>query len=49
MERKKTSMPNPVKNLGYTNCYSLSSPRTVKALNILSDTTARRSAADPKT
>ena len=30
MERKKTSMSNPVKNLGYTNCYSLSSPRTVK-------------------
>ena len=28
---KKTSMPNPVKNLGYIKCYSLSNPRTVKS------------------
>ena len=28
---KKTSMPNPIKSLGYTKCYSLSSPRPVKS------------------
>ena len=28
---KKTSMPNPVKGLGYMKCYSLSSPRPVKS------------------
>ena len=43
---KKTSMPNPVKSLGYIKCHSSSNPRTVKALAILSDTTVRRSAVD---
>ena len=28
---KKTSMPNPVKSLGYIKCYSSSSPRPVKS------------------
>ena len=28
---KKTSMPNPVKSLGYIKCYSSSSPRCVKS------------------
>ena len=28
---KKTSMPNPVKGLGYIKCYSSSSPRPVKS------------------
>ena len=27
---KKTSMPNPVRCLGYINCYSLSSPRPIR-------------------
>ena len=43
---KRTSMSNPVKSLGYIKCHSLSSPRTVKPLAILSDTTVRRSAVD---
>ena len=30
---KKTSIPNPVKSLGYIKCYSLSSPRSVKSPN----------------
>ena len=36
---KKTSIPNPVKSLGYIKCQSLSRPRPVKSLAILSDTT----------
>ena len=28
---KKTSMPNPVKSLGYIKCYSLSDPRSAKS------------------
>ena len=43
---KKASMPNSVKSLGYIKYYSLSSPRFVKSLAILSDTTVRRSAVD---
>ena len=43
---KKTNMPNPVESPWYINCYSSSSPRPVKALAILSDTTARGSAID---
>ena len=43
---KKTSMPNPVKSLGYIKCYSSSSPRLLKTLAVLSDTIARRSAID---
>ena len=31
---KKTSMPNPIKSLGYIKCYSLSSPRTKSILAI---------------
>ena len=36
---KKTNMPNPVESPSYINWYSSSSPRPVKALAILSDTT----------
>ena len=43
---KKTSLTNPVKNLGYFKCYSSSSPGQLKALAILSDTTVRRSEVD---
>ena len=43
---KKTGMPNPNKSLGYIKCYNSSSPRPVKSLAILSDTTVRRSAVD---
>ena len=43
---KKTSMPNPVKILGYIKCHSSSSPNPLKALAILSRTTVRRSAVD---
>ena len=46
MSVKKTSMLNPVKSLGYIRCYSSSSPRPLKALTILSDTTVRTSAVD---
>ena len=31
---KKTSMPNPIKSLGYIKCYSLSSPRPKSILAI---------------
>ena len=43
---KKTSMPHPAKSIGYVKCHSSSSPRSVKSLAILSDTTVRRSAID---
>ena len=43
---KKTSMPNPVKSLGFIMCYRLSTPGLLKALAILSDRTVRRSAFD---
>ena len=43
---KKTSVPNPVKILGYIKCYSLSSPELFKVLTILSDTTLRRYAVE---
>ena len=36
-------MPNPVKSLGYFNCYSLSCPDQLKAPAVLSDATVRRS------
>ena len=45
---KKTRMPDPVKSLGYIECYSSSSPRTVKNPRILSDTTVSRFAVDLK-
>ena len=42
---KKTSMSNPVKNLGYNKCYSLS--RTVKSSsNSIRYTTVTRSPVD---
>ena len=43
---KKNSMPNSIKSLAYIKCYSPSSPRPVKCLSILSDTTVRTSAVD---
>ena len=43
---KKTSMPNLVKSLRCTKCYSLCSPRPIKTLAILSDTTVSGSAVD---
>ena len=43
---KKTSMPNPVKTLGYIKCHSSSSPRPVKSPAILLDTTVRGPAVD---
>ena len=39
-------MPNPVKSLGYIQCYSSCSPRPISNLAILSDTTVRRSTVD---
>ena len=39
-------MLNHVTSLGNIKCYSLSSPSTVRALAILSDTAVRRSAVD---
>ena len=44
--KKKTGLPNPVKSLGYIKYYSLSSSNLLKALEILSDATVRRSAVD---
>ena len=41
---KKTSMPKIFKGHGYIKCYSSSSPRPVKALAILSETTVKSSA-----
>ena len=43
---KKSSMPNPVKSLGYIRCYNWTSSSLLKDLAILSDTTVRRSAVD---
>ena len=43
---QKTSMLKPAESVGYIKCFSSSSPRTVKALAILSDTTVRRSVVD---
>ena len=43
---KKIDMSNPVKSLGYTKCYSSSSPGLLIALAIPSDATARRSTVD---
>ena len=44
---KKTSMPNPVKSLGYIKCYSSSSPRPVKSpSNSIIYTTVRSSTVD---
>ena len=45
---KKTRMLDPVKSLGYMECYSSSCPRTVESPRILSDTTVNRSAVDLK-
>ena len=45
---KKTNMPNPVESPSYINWYSSSSPRPVKALAILSDTTVTMSVDDRK-
>ena len=41
-------MQSPVKSLGYIKHYSLSIPRLIKSLAILSETTAKRSATDEK-
>ena len=46
LKLKKTSMPNPVKSLGYIKCTALVAPDLLKALAILSDTTIIRSAVD---
>ena len=43
---KNTSIPNPVKSIGYMKCCSQSG--LLKARAILSDTTAIRSAVDRK-
>ena len=43
---KKTSMLNPVKDCGYIQCCSSSSPSLLKGLAILSDTTVQRSAVN---
>ena len=49
---KKTNMPNPVKSLGYVECFSSSSPRLVESASNLPDTTVRKSVVanreDPK-
>ena len=43
---EKTSMPNPIKCLGYISATARVVPDLIKALVILSDTTVRRSAVD---
>ena len=45
---KETSMPIPVKSLGYVTCHSSSSSRPVKGPAVVCHATVRRSGADQK-